>query len=151
MVSSYSHDNLIKAVIQIANSSMLCTDPVFQQGPLFWSWKRCFNLVLHFLIQLQTIIGQNEGFYFVQHRTLKQWLHLWGLTLHRLYSVPLADGVLWSAEKCFEIYKIAVTKHRTFFVTCIPVKVDDPTTTSKLTCDSRDLYTWARSYWRPCA
>ena len=43
-----------------------------------------------------------------------------------------------------------------FVATCIPVKVIfqkqslelDPTT-SKMTCDSRDLHTWARSYWRP--
>ena len=37
MVPSYSHDNLIKAVIRIANSSMLCTEPVFHQGSLYWS------------------------------------------------------------------------------------------------------------------
>ena len=35
MVPSYSHDNLIKAVIRIANSSMLCTEPVFHQGSLY--------------------------------------------------------------------------------------------------------------------
>ena len=94
----------------------------------------------------------------------KQWLHLWGLTSSRLHSIHSTDGIE-NYFKPFLVFTYAFTslitwwtndKMLCFVATCIPVKVIfqkqslelDPTT-SKMTCDSRDLHTWARSYWRP--